>query len=133
MINFEWKDEYSVSNKLIDSHHKKLISLFNEIGIIISSEPDTTSITSTIKVVSELNVYTIFHFREEEKLMEKGNYPDLENHKKLHAGFVEKIKLFKDGYMNNDNLVNYDIYEFLSNWLINHILIEDIKYIDYID
>lgn len=131
MTQFEWKDQYSVFNEHIDTHHKKLISLFNEIGTLIQGDDDVP-LFSTIKVISELNIYAIFHFKEEEKLMEQGNYPQLEAHRKSHAAFIQKVKDFKEEYMNNDPLVNYDIYKFLSDWLVKHILTEDAEYIDYI-
>jgi hemerythrin len=131
MEEFVWSQTMSVNNDAIDGHHKKLIQLFNEVGMLIELD-QKTPLFSTIKVVSELNVYAIFHFREEERLMEQGDYPELAEHKKLHEAFIEKLNHFKEGYMKSDPLVNYELFDFLSRWIVDHIMTEDMKYEAYI-
>ncbi len=131
MEEFKWKDSYSVGNEDIDRHHKKLLALFNELALLIEKD-DETHRFSSIKVISELNVYAVFHFKKEEKLMEAGNYNNLDKHKELHKDFIAQVNKFKDNYFNNDPLVNYEMFNYLSNWILTHVLVEDAKYIDYI-
>jgi len=128
---FDWDEKLSVGNEEIDTHHKKLIQLFNEVGTLIDAKEETP-LYSTIKVLSELNLYTIFHFRKEEKLMEAAHYPLLEEHKKLHDNFIKKVQELKDNYIENDPLINYEMYNYLSEWIIHHIMQVDSKYRDYI-
>lgn len=131
MEPFKWDDDFSVNNESVDSHHKKLIGLFNEMGTLIENEQETP-LFSTIKLISELNIYAIFHFKEEEKLMEEGNYPRLEEHKVLHKEFIDKVNKFKDEYLHNDPLLNFELFNYLSDWVLTHIVQEDSKYKDYI-
>ncbi len=131
MLEFTWDESYSVENDEIDGHHKKLIALFNEVGKLVEQDKNAP-LFSSIRVISELNVYAVFHFKEEESLMAKGGYPDLEFHKKLHNNFIAQIEKFKDNYLNNDPLVNYELFSFLSDWIIKHIIHEDSKYVPYI-
>jgi len=131
MKEFEWINNMTVNNDTIDGHHKKLIQLFNEVGRLIESD-QAIPLFSTIKILSELNVYAIFHFKEEEKLMEAGNYPNIVEHKQLHKLFIEKLAVLKEEYLHNDMLVNYELFNFLSQWVLDHIINEDSKYKDYI-
>lgn len=131
MEEFKWDPSFSVNNESVDKHHKKLIDLFNEMAALVENEQET-SLFSTIKVISELNIYALFHFKEEEKLMEAGDYPGLEDHKVLHEEFIAKVAKFKDEYMHNDPLLNFDMFNYLSDWVIKHIIEEDSKYKDYI-
>lgn len=131
MEEFKWDPSFSVNNEDIDNHHKKLINIFNEMASLIENEQDTP-LFSTIKVISELNIYAIFHFKEEEKLMEEADYPDLENHKAIHQEFIDKVSKFKDEYLHNDPLLNFEIFNYLSEWVLNHIIEEDSKYSEYI-
>lgn len=131
MEEFVWTNSMSVNNESIDNHHKKLIQLFNEVGHLIELDQNTP-LFSTIKVISELNVYAIFHFREEEKLMLEGSFPELEEHKMKHKEFVDTLIRLKDEYMKNDPLVNYELFDFLSHWIVEHIMSDDSKYVDYI-
>lgn len=131
MEQFVWKEEYSVGNQHMDSHHKKLIRLIEEIGHIIRQDDDTM-IYSTVKIISELKVYAIFHFTEEEHLMEAASYPDLAFHKEQHKAFIKKIESLKSDYLNNIELINNDIFHFLKNWLSHHILELDQKYVEYL-
>lgn len=131
MMKFEWTDNYSVLNDEIDNHHKRLIGLFNQVGELIEKDKNTP-LFSSIKVISELNVYAIFHFKEEEKLMEVGHYPNIEEHKKIHKEFIQQVQKFKSNYLENDPLVNYEIFNYLSDWILQHIAIEDSKYKEYI-
>lgn len=131
MEEFKWDPSFSVDNDDIDTHHKKLISLFNEVASLIETD-QKTPLFSTIKVISELNIYALFHFKEEEKIMKDANYPDLKAHKVLHQEFIDNVNKFKDEYMHNDPLLNYDIFNYLSDWVINHIIEEDAKYKEFL-
>ncbi len=126
-----WDEKFSVHNTTLDEHHKRLFELCNEMFNLIDQE-NKTPIYSTAKVISELHMYAIFHFTEEEKLMEQNNFPKIEEHKKLHQAFIDKISQLKEQYENDDVLVDYDILNFLSDWLIYHILEVDSEYADYI-
>ncbi len=132
MERITWQDSYSVHNDILDGHHKKLFQLFDEIYDILEGGDAETPTYSPLKVISELNVYALFHFKEEEKLMEEIQFSELDAHRKQHEYFIEKIHEFKKQYKANDTLINYDLYYFLSHWLIQHIIQVDSKYMDYI-
>lgn len=131
MLEFKWQESYSVGNDDLDNHHRKLIALFNEVAKLVEQDKEAP-LFSSIRVISELNVYAVFHFKEEEKLMEAVGYDRLSLHKEKHAEFIAKVRQFKDDYMHNDPLVNFEMFNFLSDWIVNHIMEEDALYSDHI-
>jgi hemerythrin-like metal-binding protein len=121
--------DYSVHNLVLDDHHKNLLKLFNDAyNLIVSKAP----VENTIKLLSELKVYSIFHFTEEEKLMRAANYPGYEEHVIEHKKFIEDVTKFKDAISEQTAELNEEIFLFLSDWLIHHIQKTDRKYIDFL-
>ena len=80
------------------------------------------------KVLSELVEYTKFHFNTEEEMFIKYNYPERENHVNEHHFFVDKVKKFQDDFNNGRLSVTVEVFQFLNNWVTNHIKVIDKKY-----
>lgn len=130
MLNYTWTDDYSVGNIVLDDHHKNLLNLFNgAYDLIINDKPAE----QTIKLISELKVYSIFHFNEEEKLMENAQFPYLAEHKIEHQKFIAEVEKFKNQIGGNTRDLNEEIFIFLSDWLIKHIQKTDKLYMDYVN
>lgn len=137
-----WNVKYETKISEIDSQHKKLFRLINEIESIFEDNKGhlSTNIKSLFQAVSELEDYTISHFLIEERVMELNLYPNLEAHKKQHDRFTDKIlelknRLTSDKLLENDKELNQfftDLIRFLRLWLTNHILQEDMNYKPYI-
>lgn len=132
MAVLEWDhDKYTVKNFLIDSHHKKLFDILNRIYELMAKGADDENI---IKILSELRDYTNYHFTEEEKMMEKINYPDLFNHQKEHKLFIAKIDEFYNDAKNGKAIfVAVKVADTGIEWLKKHILTIDAKYQHYIE
>lgn len=125
----KWSDKYSVNNFLLDSQHKKLVGIINELHTAMKVARGN-EIMQTI--FDELIWYTKEHFRTEEQIMQKFNYPGFNEHKAEHDKLTEKvIKLQKD-YKEGKSLITMDTMNFLKSWLINHIEGTDKKYKDKI-
>lgn len=123
----EWKETYSVGVPSLDEHHKYLIKLIQDLDYNIRQERGK----GTNGIFIALVKYTEYHFAEEEKLMEAKGYSELEKHKKLHIDFVNKLNEKADVFSSELGLA-LDMIKFLNEWLINHILIQDKKYSQYL-
>ena len=77
-----------------------------------------------------LEQYTNFHFFTEEALMKEAKYPDLEDHLELHADLLKKQKriTLEHKKTKDTNLV----LNFLKEWWMEHINIEDRKMLPYL-
>ncbi|MCG6143596.1 bacteriohemerythrin [Leptospira bandrabouensis] len=138
----QWDSKYETNISEIDSQHKKLFRLINNIETVYDENKEHLSGKSKILVdaVSELEDYTLSHFLIEERVMELNQYPELEAHKKQHDRFTDKIlelknRLTSGNLLSNDAELNQffgDLLKFLRAWLTNHILQEDMDYKPYI-
>ena len=126
---FEWKDNYSVDIKSIDDDHQGLFKLINQLFEAMSHGKAKDILSETL---SKLIDYTKTHFRREEMYFSTTNYPDYQEHKLQHELFVEKIVNLKIQFDNGDQQISVELIKFLSEWLVNHIIISDKRYMVYL-
>jgi hemerythrin-like metal-binding protein len=120
----EWNENLAVGVFSIDSQHKELISRANAFYASLRTE---ASKEETLKVLKFLISYVDFHFRDEEALQVKVNYPKYAEHKQLHTDFRKTLhrlaeELESKGITNTaSSLVAMTV----SNWLVQHIGVQD--------
>ena len=119
---FQWKDEYNTGVTLMDQQHRRLVDLINQLFQCMKDGGDRMILAD---VVDELVNYTVTHFRAEEDVMRKHNYPDLEAHQQIHKNFVDKVGVYANKLKSGERLPPADIYNFLKDWLISHIEKQD--------
>lgn len=123
-----WNESYSVGLNHIDDQHKRLVEVLNK---VYESFIDQTIGKKLDEIINELIDYTKYHFKTEEELFEKSEYPDAEEHIKEHRGFVEKIEDFKAKLDEGKTSLTFQLMNFLRNWLLNHIAVSDQAYAGY--
>jgi len=106
----------------MDQQHRRLVELINQLFQCMKDGGDRMLLA---EVVDELVNYTVTHFRAEEDVMKKHNYPDLEAHQVIHKNFVEKVGVYAEKLKSGERLPPADIYNFLKDWLISHIEKQD--------
>jgi hemerythrin-like metal-binding protein len=125
-----WKDDYLVGFKLIDEQHQSLVKMTNEL-LEACNAGETASNSAFVKTIHGAVEYAQVHFFTEEKYMKLADYPELEEHKKEHKAFVDKVQsavsTFEDGKVCAEDLIL-----FLKDWLIHHIAGTDKKYAPYL-
>jgi hemerythrin len=126
----KWTEEYSVGVKELDDHHRQLFSLLNNnLKSVINKNGDLKTIGADLKKLQE---YTITHFKAEENLFLKINYPDAKAHLHEHEEFrkeLRKLDTLADG---TDDVAALKLLLFLSTWFTKHIMTVDKKYIPYL-
>lgn len=126
---FNWKSEYSVENVTIDSQHKGLFNIINE--LFTAMRTGKTEEKTKI-ILKKLQQYTVSHFKYEEEKMKQYNYPDLNTHKQLHQSFVSRIETFIAESEAENKTISIDLLKLLKEWLQNHILKIDKQYTPFI-
>lgn len=124
----KWRDSYSVGVKKFDDEHKVLLELINEMFVIVRDSQDVANLDVT---VNKLIQYTQEHFTDEEQALEEANYPNLTDHKAIHSKLLEDVKSYKKRVDENDENAILGFYHFLRDWLLTHILEEDMQYKEY--
>jgi hemerythrin len=129
MATFDWKDEYSIGFPSIDTQHRKLFSLINEILEGMRAARGPKDIRDTL---DELAQYAIYHFSQEEILFQEYGYRKSKEHGIAHELFMKKLEILKASTVNNDKEAYEQSAAFLVKWLEGHILQDDMAYRDAI-
>lgn len=125
LSDFKFSKTFSVNIELMDAHHNELFTIFSE---LLKLPEDMQNWKKKYEVIRKrLLDYANYHFKEEEGIMEKYGYPDLENHKKAHGKFMEIIQ--QKELNNLSELFHYVV--FLFDWLIDHIFYIDKRYSEF--
>jgi len=122
----KWKDEYSIGVECVDEQHKELFEIANRSYDLLRNQLITDKYGKIIEIIDELKNYTIYHFKEEEDYMQAIGYKKFLSQKVAHNDFLEKmdnidVEQIDDGQ--NEYLIG--ILDFVSEWLVEHILKED--------
>jgi hemerythrin len=123
MDSFSWKDSFATGFKDVDKQHKDLVDLLNKLGEILTHS--SIDIEGAKAVIVDLFEYSNYHFKSEEELMFSNGIDNrhYRQHKQKHTEFLEEIVRLSKGDIDNRSL-KY-IFEFLTHWLVYHILGED--------
>ena len=125
MALIEWNDNLSVNVKEIDSEHKKLIAMINELHSAMGSGKGKDAMG---RILGGLAEYTKTHFSYEENLMQKHNYPGYLGHKGQHDALTKQVLDLQGKFQEGKALVTVEVMNFLKDWLQNHIQNTDKKY-----
>ncbi len=121
LTRFELKESYLLGVQNMDDEHKELVIRINALADALGNRNNTSL------AFQSLAEFTAQHFNHEEKYMASISYPDLENHKKIHAKLLSQVGIFGD-QINNHTVNPAELINFLNDWLIKHILGVDMKY-----
>ena len=124
-ILLRWSDSLSVGIDSIDSQHKKLIDLINELYTKMKSGSAKEAVGRTL---GSLIDYTESHFQYEEELFAKYDYLEQKDHKVVHSKLVAQVVEFQKQFQKGEKDVSLELMEFLKDWLVNHIKKTDKQY-----
>lgn len=130
MESISWQPEYSVNIKKIDTQHKRIVEMINELTQTIEMGQENSD---SGKMLSELINYSEVHFKTEEDYFDKYEYPEKDKHKKEHQLFISKTADFIDDFDSDNEILCKKILIFLIDWLKEHIIGSDQKYMPYLN
>jgi hemerythrin len=120
-----WTEEFSVGVFEMDRQHKKLIGMLNR----LINEPEAQTQSETISdLLSGMIAYAREHFRDEEALMAEYGYPFKDQQMEQHKAFVKKTVDFCSAVEVGVDSVPQVMLDYLKDWLIQHILQQDMGY-----
>lgn len=127
----EWTNEYSVGVKEIDGQHKEL---FNKANSLFEAMGKGKGKEEVGKIIQFLEDYTVKHFKDEEELMKKHNYPGYFSQKKEHDSFMQEFSKIKKQYTSDGANLNIvvTVERQIVDWLTKHIKKSDKQIGDFI-
>jgi len=75
-----------------------------------------------------LSDYVSYHFVSEELWMMENSYPQYEQHIAEHNNYIKRLQEFQQDYKQGKAETSLEIFTFLRQWLIEHILKTDAAY-----
>jgi hemerythrin len=122
-----WNNEYSVGVNNIDNQHLRIMTIINDLHMSIQLGRGRGAIKA---ILVELMACTRVQFQFEEELLKVLEYPEYEEHVGLHDEIRNRIHILHHVALdeNEPELVLI----FLKEWWRNHILVEDMKYSEYV-
>jgi len=125
----KWESRLTVGVKQFDDHYKELIRIISELR---ESKKSGENHVYLKNLLFELLSYTKYHFTAEERLMEKHNYQQMNEHKLEHKKLTEQVEQFLERYSDGTSDLDEQLFEFLKRWLFEHILETDKKLGEYL-
>lgn len=126
MSDLQWTEEMSVGVKSIDTDHRLLLGLVNQLSEAIRSGRSQDVISSVLDALLD---YTAYHFRREEALMRACGYPDVEAHVHTHHVLQKQVAQIRDRHVANPEVTRHrEVQAFLTSWLTAHIMGRDKLY-----
>lgn len=123
MEPIKWQKKYSVGIPEIDFQHRFFFLLIERLESLINKGCDKLHISN---LMNELAQYAVFHFTSEENRMLITNYENIYLHKMSHIDLIQKLNVVKARYDYFGTGID-TIVPFLTEWLINHTISEDLK------
>lgn len=125
MTYLKWEDKLSVGVAEVDEEHKRMVdivvALHNSVIAGMSDE-------CFIGLFDSLVDCTVMHFRHEEKLMERAQYPDFATHREEHEKLLMRLRAFREDVIDrSDSQRSIDMMNYLRIWLLDHIREADMK------
>lgn len=125
-MKYQWSNDLEVGNIQIDTEHKSLINAINDLLEACSGGRGRAELEKTVNFLAS---YTRTHFAHEEVLQKKYNYPDYNNHKKYHEGFISTVDSIRERLLKEGPSIVLvgEVNLKVGEWLIKHIKREDVK------
>jgi hemerythrin-like metal-binding protein len=122
-----WDESYAIGIEEIDRQHMEFMRLLRRFNLGV---PKTSSAVQ-LRILDELLKYADYHFSSEENMMFFTKYPELtaqqREHVRLRNGLLSRVEAYRRTPETGEQLI-----EFLYDWFINHIQIEDRKIAVYL-
>lgn len=121
---YEMKPEYFTGIELVDSEHKRLFELAEQTYQLMQAEYIPDKYDHIKDLLIELREYTEKHFADEEEYMESIQYKRITSQRLQHRNFIKKLSEVDVDEVIDENQEKTieDILNFLTNWLVHHIL-----------
>lgn len=123
METFEWQACFVTGVDRVDEQHHELVNIMNRFGDVLM-QSHTSTRAEQDQVFKQLADYSLYHFQEEEKLMQSLGLDarHIKHHSNEHASFLQDVSRMHKAteYVGREGATR--LLTYLTNWLACHIL-----------
>jgi hemerythrin len=120
-----WDPGYSVKEEVLDNHHQELFDLLNT---VYENVMNSLEVECVLPIIDKLSEYTRYHFSAEEQYMREKEFHGIDEHIAKHKEFTQTVETLKSRYHDNDLDVTRELIIVLGEWLLHHVLRDDMMY-----
>ncbi|MBF0110288.1 MAG: bacteriohemerythrin [Magnetococcales bacterium] len=128
-IFFPWTQELVTTIQFVDEDHKKLVEMVNDLHRAMKEEEGSNKVGA---IIDGLVDYAKTHFTREMDMLRKYDYPEVEGHSGKHDRLVARLKELSEKYHQGEFTVVMDLLALAKDWLVEHILRTDMRYVDHV-
>jgi hemerythrin len=122
-----WKHSYSVNDPSLDAEHKQILDTINQLYLPMQGRrPGLAAERLLGSLIRDMRD----HFDHEEEQLKDTAYPSFVNHKALHDDMMQRSVDLQTQLM---SLPPCDVLTFLKDWWLEHIQVEDKKYVAHLE
>jgi len=122
---FKFSEPFRVDVKDMDTQHIGIFDFINRIHAALKQNKGHGEIS---RIVTDMRNFTSKHFKEEEVLMRKINYRDLDKQISAHNNLISRVDQIINQFNSNQEVNMIEVMVFLKDWLVGHIMGMDKKY-----
>ena len=124
----EWTERMDCGVTEIDREHRKLVDLLNDAyARMMTGE----GMTAALSLANNLSSLATRHFADEEKLMVRIGFSQLDAHKAAHKEILTRFGALKQLFEQGDQSAARDLFEHFANWFKEHELNQDRKFVEF--
>ncbi|GHV96463.1 hypothetical protein AGMMS50293_27830 [Spirochaetia bacterium] len=120
-------DSFLTGCDLVDSQHAQLFEAINGLLDACEHGADRDGLKKSLDFLSD---YTVKHFFDEEKLLKKNGFTDIDHHHQFHEAFKQTVKDLSHAFIIkgvSQDLIK-DVQNKIGTWLIEHIKGQDFRW-----
>ena len=128
----KWKTMYGIGIDKVDEQHEKLFEISQRIEELFLLPRHIDKFDEMVEIIEELKAYTMYHFNEEQKLMQSVQYPKYFSHLVEHQDFIEKMNALDIHELDKAQQEQIrGLVDFMMTWLVEHVLERDRAFATY--
>lgn len=129
LVKVEWNPSSNSGCSVIDLEHKSILDRCNQ---IVESALEQSAFDETIRNVEHLIIELEQHFLDEIEILREANYPEIDNHQRIHDALLKKTNEIFQKTIRRD-ITAIEFFKFLVLTVIEgHFQYEDTKYFKYL-
>ncbi len=117
-----WHNDFRINVVRLDNQHRRLLELANAAQGVAAAQGDPANVVAAIDALRE---YALYHFGEEEAILSRAAYPEVEHHRANHAAMNAALRDLREEVAAGRRPVDSEIGTFLRSWLMDHIIGDD--------
>ena len=132
-MDIKWNEQISIDNGVLDEEHKIFIDIANK---FIHQDKQFSDLNQAREFLVNLKDHLLAHFKNEEDYQREVGYSNIVDHHEQHqtmVSFLNEIIIKIDTGKNNQLLlIDKLTTKLLTDFLVKHMLEEDIKMRDFV-